>query len=411
MPQVLRQMKNQMNHFLSLENKRKRKNSAQINVLLEHFSNNPEWSRPAIQNAANEAGLSYSQAYKWGWDRKNKSDLSENFNKPSKDEFGGYSKHYFTNQGDPIAQVIGKNLDVEVEKLFNNQTPSRGEEKSVMMEKTPKNKKERKLTEKVRGEYTESPRILPSKLCQPISLYQDCAAVVRRETQMQTPNLLEPQEEDLVTLTKPIRDSECGTVQVTNNLFLDTSANFRDSKIISERKLDSSEHSFKKKSSSDVNSSRIKCSEDLELNKENPPRSQVDMIESPKKEISSFQHPVMLKEIEIMKPFCNLRKNLSRTPEQITPPEESLLGPDYEEINCRHTINLTLIEFEIVSEPPSHHLKAICRPFQLEERGGRIEEEKNQEVLSKERYPSFPDLLSNDSEIEKKLDLGEGFDI
>jgi len=172
-----------------------------------------------------------------------------------------------------------------------------------MMEKTPKKKRERKRTEKVRGEYTESPRILQLTLPTYFSLPRLSSSSKKRETQMQTSNLLEPQEEDLVTLTKPIRDSECATVEVTNNLLPDTSANFRDSKHISERKLDSSEHSFKKKSSSDINSSRIKCSENLDSCKENPPSPQEDLIESPKKEISSFQHPVMLKEIEIMKPF------------------------------------------------------------------------------------------------------------
>lgn len=36
---------------------------------------------------------------------------------------------------------------------------------------------------------------------------------------MQTSNLLEPQEEDLVTLTKPRRNSECGKARDPEDIF------------------------------------------------------------------------------------------------------------------------------------------------------------------------------------------------
>lgn len=71
---------------------------------------------------------------------------------------------------------------------------------------------------------------------------------------------------------------------------------------------------------------------------------------------------------------------------------------------------MSLLEFDFVSDPPSQEMKPSCIPFNLEE-DMKIEEEKSQEMLSKERYPSFPDLPSSDSELANKLDLGVDFNL
>ncbi|CAI2360281.1 unnamed protein product [Moneuplotes crassus] len=379
--------------FSSSGRKRRRKNSDQINVLLKHFEKNPKWDRRTIENAAKESGLSISQAYKWGWDRKNKAGDLEGFHKPSKDEFGGYSKHDFTDQDDSIAQLIGKNLDKEVEKLLfehNHHHPVQ-KVKSVTQPKTPQKKRTRKLMNKKREE--------------------DISNNTKHDTEVQTPDLWEPKEEDFVTPVKGKKHSEIGHVQVAHNLFPADTENIRDSKVETERKLDFSENSLCQRSFSDISSRRLQCRENLDLQKENILGSQADLIGRPtKKQIASFQHPVLLKEIENRKPFGNLSKNFSRTPEQVTPPEESLLGVNLEEMNCRNSINMSLLEFDFVSDPPSQEMKPSCIPFNIEE-DMKIGEEKSQEMLSKERYTSFPDLPSSDSELANKLGLGAGFNI
>lgn len=177
--------------FSSSGRKRRRKNSDQIKVLLKHFEKNPKWDRQTIENAANESGLSISQAYKWGWDRKNKADDLEGFHKPSKDEFGGYSKHDFTDQDDSISQLIGKNLDKEVEKLLfeHDHHQSVQKVKPTPQPKTPQKKRTRKLMNKKREEDISSKK---------------------RDTEVQTPDLWEPKEEDFVTPVKAKKHSEIG---------------------------------------------------------------------------------------------------------------------------------------------------------------------------------------------------------
>lgn len=56
--------------------------------------------------------------YKWGWDRKKKLDPSaHDFVKPSKDEFGGYSKHDFVENDDSILNLLNIDLNHEIQKL------------------------------------------------------------------------------------------------------------------------------------------------------------------------------------------------------------------------------------------------------------------------------------------------------
>jgi hypothetical protein len=62
--------------------------------------------------------LSRAQVYKWGWDRKKKAKPSDmGFLKMTKDEFGGYSKHDFVEDVDPIAELLDIDLNKEIEKL------------------------------------------------------------------------------------------------------------------------------------------------------------------------------------------------------------------------------------------------------------------------------------------------------
>ena len=50
--------------------RRKRKNQAQVDRLLEHFVNDPFWDVDKKVEIANELGMSYTQVGKWHWDKK-----------------------------------------------------------------------------------------------------------------------------------------------------------------------------------------------------------------------------------------------------------------------------------------------------------------------------------------------------
>ena len=109
-----------------MENKRKRKNSGQIKILIDIFNKNPRWDKETVDKAVAKSGLSKSQVYKWGWDRKKKASTDDiDFVRPAKDEFGGYSKHDFAENDDlSIANVIKVDLNEKVQQLvfdFDNQ--------------------------------------------------------------------------------------------------------------------------------------------------------------------------------------------------------------------------------------------------------------------------------------------------
>lgn len=54
--------------------RRKRKTYEQIQILIQEFQSNPEWSKENMQEVSRKTGLSEAQVYKWGWDQKRKMD-------------------------------------------------------------------------------------------------------------------------------------------------------------------------------------------------------------------------------------------------------------------------------------------------------------------------------------------------
>lgn len=56
----------------SQSKKRRRKSTRQLEILLEEFSKDEEWSKEKISAVAVKTGLSESQVYKWCWDQKKK---------------------------------------------------------------------------------------------------------------------------------------------------------------------------------------------------------------------------------------------------------------------------------------------------------------------------------------------------
>ena len=111
---------NRIAKVLCEANKRKRKNSDQINILIDIFNKHPRWDKSTVDRASRLSGLSRSQVYKWGWDRKKKDPQSNlGIYKPTKDEFGGYSKHEFVqNDHKSIANLLQIDLNQEVQKLL-----------------------------------------------------------------------------------------------------------------------------------------------------------------------------------------------------------------------------------------------------------------------------------------------------
>lgn len=97
--------------------KRKRKNSDQIEILFKYFQQNPRWDKYTVDKASKESGLARAQVYKWGWDRKKNTPNDEGFQRPSKDEFGGYSKHDFVEDNDPIADLLNIDLNKQIKEL------------------------------------------------------------------------------------------------------------------------------------------------------------------------------------------------------------------------------------------------------------------------------------------------------
>lgn len=63
-----------------------------------------------------QTGLSEAQAYKWGWDQKKKLGQADDAFYPSTDEFGGYSKHGFS-QLESLAASVGIDINSSLKKL------------------------------------------------------------------------------------------------------------------------------------------------------------------------------------------------------------------------------------------------------------------------------------------------------
>lgn len=57
--------------------RRKRKSRGQMDMLVEEFALDPEWSKERLLELSMKTGLSEAQIYKWGWDQRNKKDDDE----------------------------------------------------------------------------------------------------------------------------------------------------------------------------------------------------------------------------------------------------------------------------------------------------------------------------------------------
>lgn len=52
--------------------RRKRKNTGQVQVLIDEYNRSPVWTKEQVVVLAEKTGLSEAQVYKWGWDYKKK---------------------------------------------------------------------------------------------------------------------------------------------------------------------------------------------------------------------------------------------------------------------------------------------------------------------------------------------------
>ena len=112
----------------------------------------------------------------------------------------------------------------------------------------------------------------------------------------------------------------------------------------------------------------------------------------------------MLQEIKSRKPFGNLSRNISKTPQQVIPPEESLLDVNPEDIYWMNTIKPISLEFDFKSENYSQEIEPRWIPFNIYSENSIQEEEKEQEILPKiNRFPSFEGFQLDNSELEDKL--------
>jgi len=228
--------------------KRKRKNSDQISILLKHFKRNPKWDKETVENAARESGLSRSQAYKWGWDRRKKSIGKEGFCGPSKDEFGGYSKHNFTDTITPITNILGIDMKTELMKLdlspdskdihLKHKEECRGSSQNEDF--SPIKKRAKKLREK---------KIENSSVGQEITQNKPQPARMMKDEQVQTPKQAMLNKEAYLTPVKTARlldlDNITVSPKVKQSLFSRNSENLQDSSLKTERKQISSENSLK----------------------------------------------------------------------------------------------------------------------------------------------------------------------
>lgn len=99
-------------------------------MLRKCFSGDPKWSNETVMYVSRTTGLNVSQVYKWGWDQKKKTGDLDGFDIPTTDEFGGYSKHGFTNL-DSICRSIGLNIDEKL-KMIQITPPSKKSKKEVI---------------------------------------------------------------------------------------------------------------------------------------------------------------------------------------------------------------------------------------------------------------------------------------
>lgn len=244
--------------------KRKRKNSDQVKVLEEWFQKYPRWDKEAVEKAVKKSGLSRSQVYKWGWDQKKKQRFTGvGIDTPSKDEFGGYSKHDFVENDKSIANLLNIDLNLEIQKLELGLEPLDEEEPYNLKAKGKGNlnlvdNKKRKIKEKSK---------MYEGMLSPVWDKRALREANISKILYKTPNV---NRSKLQGFTTPIKEStekdefphRLGKVKQI--LFSESSNTEKEANSKSERKLTpSSENSIAKKSKSIINSSDLKWSEVL----------------------------------------------------------------------------------------------------------------------------------------------------
>lgn len=229
--------------------KRKRKNSDQVNILIKFFKKNPRWDRYTVEKASKESGLSRAQVYKWGWDRKKKDFPEEGFMKPSKDEFGGYSKHDFVEANDPIADLLDIDLNEQIRQLdldsFPSQTPKKESVAQLTEPEKPNLVETKRRNLKLERKEKEEVKSSPEKPLESKAKFEKLV----KDAQVQTPVPKKLTDEDFMTPVKSCRllqmEPKSHIPKVKHNLFCDSSEKENDSGVGSGRKqTPSSENSF-----------------------------------------------------------------------------------------------------------------------------------------------------------------------
>lgn len=222
-----------------------------------------------MERAAKASGLSKSQVYKWGWDRKKKANPNEEgFVKPAKDEFGGYSKHDFAENDADIADLLDIDLNKEIQKLDLYATPSK--KKSGGSEMQDDYPSEPKYTaQKKRKVKRREKEVKLSPIKEESAYHQKARTPHKPNIDIVTPEIKRFKLDNFVTpvkLCEPLKFDENRPIEkVKQNLFSSTPSNEdksfnskSDKKVVS-----SSENSMKKKSKSVYHTSDMKCSEVL----------------------------------------------------------------------------------------------------------------------------------------------------
>lgn len=92
-----------------------------------------------------QTGLSEAQAYKWGWDQKKKLGQADDAFYPSTDEFGGYSKHGFS-QLESLAASVGIDINNCLKKLdldfVDNLSPAKPQKAKMSTKRETETKEE-----------------------------------------------------------------------------------------------------------------------------------------------------------------------------------------------------------------------------------------------------------------------------
>ena len=253
--------------------KRRRKNSDQIKVLENLYLKHPRWDKETVEKAVKKSGLSRSQVYKWGWDQKKKQrQTGFSLDTPSKDEFGGYSKHDFVENDKSISNLLNIDLNLEIQKLELGLEPL-DQADEINKEKTKSkissslvDTKKRTIKEKAKELGDNLPQIWEKRKFKEENI---------QNILLKTPNIDRSRVQGFTTPVKEsVEKNELPKElrKFNKTLFSEHSITEKDLNSKSERKFTftserkltpSSENSLAKMSKSVINTSDLKCSEVL----------------------------------------------------------------------------------------------------------------------------------------------------